>query len=182
MATDADFDTTWAFIRDQETGGDPTGALHTDPSDPGGTTKWGISQREYPDLDVADLTEADAKALCYTDYWQASGADQLAMPLAEVVTDTAFLEGVGVAKQLLASSGGDVNTYLAQRAAKLEALAAAKPSEAGFLAGWLQRVDDLAQAIGTAGGVSAGVLVLLAVALALWALAHRPAPARGRRV
>ena len=32
-----------------------------DPSDAGGTTKYGISQRAYPDLDIESLTERDAK-------------------------------------------------------------------------------------------------------------------------
>ena len=34
-----------------------------DPSDPGGETNWGISKREYPDLDIKNLTRDEAKAV-----------------------------------------------------------------------------------------------------------------------
>jgi lysozyme family protein len=42
--------------------------LVDDPSDPGGLTKYGISQRSYPDLDIAALTEADARAIYVRDF------------------------------------------------------------------------------------------------------------------
>ena len=37
--------------------------------DPGGLTKFGISQRAYPTLDIAHLALADAEALYRRDYW-----------------------------------------------------------------------------------------------------------------
>jgi lysozyme family protein len=37
--------------------GDEGGLVDT-PADPGGETKFGISKREYPDLDIAALTRA----------------------------------------------------------------------------------------------------------------------------
>lgn len=40
-----------------------------DPDDPGGETKYGISKRAYPDLDIANLTRDQAKAIYGTDYW-----------------------------------------------------------------------------------------------------------------
>lgn len=39
-----------------------------DPRDPGGHTKWGISQRSYPDLDIGALTVQDAAAIYLRDY------------------------------------------------------------------------------------------------------------------
>ena len=36
--------------------------IGNDSHDPGGETKYGISKRAYPDLDIANLTEEDAKA------------------------------------------------------------------------------------------------------------------------
>lgn len=39
------------------------------PSDPGGETKFGISHRMYPQLDIKNLTFEQAKALWYADYW-----------------------------------------------------------------------------------------------------------------
>ena len=39
-----------------------------DPRDPGGHTKWGISQRSYPDLDIGALTVQDAAAIYLSDF------------------------------------------------------------------------------------------------------------------
>ena len=36
-----------------------------DPSDPGGTTKYGISQRAFPDLDIEALNEQQAKQIYF---------------------------------------------------------------------------------------------------------------------
>ena len=46
------------------------GAYVNDPQDAGGATKFGISQRQYPQLDVAALTAAQAVAIYYHDWWQ----------------------------------------------------------------------------------------------------------------
>ena len=45
------------------------GGLVDDPHDPGGITKYGISKRSYPDLDIANLSEADAREIYKRDYW-----------------------------------------------------------------------------------------------------------------
>jgi lysozyme family protein len=39
------------------------------PSDPGGETKFGISKRSYPQLDIKNLSEENAKEIYYRDYW-----------------------------------------------------------------------------------------------------------------
>jgi lysozyme family protein len=39
-----------------------------DPDDPGGHTKWGISKRAYPDLDISSLTVEDAAKIYLRDY------------------------------------------------------------------------------------------------------------------
>ncbi len=46
------------------------GGYVDNPADPGGATKFGITKREYPDLDIAALTRADAVAIYYRDWWQ----------------------------------------------------------------------------------------------------------------
>lgn len=38
--------------------------------DPGGETKYGISKRSYPSLDIKNLTLEDAKAIYLRDFWQ----------------------------------------------------------------------------------------------------------------
>lgn len=45
------------------------GGYVNDPDDPGGETKWGISKRAYPNLNIASLTIEDAKEIYWKDYW-----------------------------------------------------------------------------------------------------------------
>lgn len=45
------------------------GGYINDPRDPGGETKFGISKKQYPDLDIQNLTREQAKAIYYNDYW-----------------------------------------------------------------------------------------------------------------
>ncbi|MGJ8685854.1 MAG: glycoside hydrolase family 108 protein [Spongiibacteraceae bacterium] len=40
-----------------------------DPKDPGGHTKYGISKKAYPNLNIAALTVDDAAEIYYRDYW-----------------------------------------------------------------------------------------------------------------
>lgn len=47
---------------------DREGGLTDDPRDRGGLTNWGISQRAYPELNIAKLTRADAAAIYERDY------------------------------------------------------------------------------------------------------------------
>lgn len=47
------------------------GEYVNDPDDPGGETKWGISKKAYPDLDIGALTLNKAKYLYRRDYWEA---------------------------------------------------------------------------------------------------------------
>ena len=39
-----------------------------DPDDPGGTTKFGISQRAYPQLDIENISYAEARDIYLNDY------------------------------------------------------------------------------------------------------------------
>jgi lysozyme family protein len=39
------------------------------PSDPGGETKYGISKRAYPNVDIANLTMNEAAEIYRRDYW-----------------------------------------------------------------------------------------------------------------
>ena len=45
------------------------GVLSNDPRDPGGLTKYGISERSYPGVNVAALTLDEAKAIYLRDFW-----------------------------------------------------------------------------------------------------------------
>lgn len=58
------FDTIIGLILDIE------GGYANDPNDPGGETKYGISKRSYPHLDIKNLTIPDAKEIYYQDWWK----------------------------------------------------------------------------------------------------------------
>jgi len=45
------------------------GGLSNDPADPGGLTNFGISQKQYPALDIKNLTREDAVQIYQDDYW-----------------------------------------------------------------------------------------------------------------
>lgn len=58
------------FVRAVKIVLDHEGGYVNDPDDPGGETRWGISKRSYPDLDIANLTEEQACAIYYRDWWR----------------------------------------------------------------------------------------------------------------
>ena len=45
------------------------GGYANDPDDPGGETKFGISKRSYPNLDIKNLTQEQAVEIYYNDWW-----------------------------------------------------------------------------------------------------------------
>lgn len=72
-----------------------------DVRDPGGETKWGISKRTYPDLDIKSLTKEDAKKIYYRDFWQRINGDELPDAISYQVLDAAVNHGVGNAIRML---------------------------------------------------------------------------------
>lgn len=69
------------------------GGYVDDPRDSGGETKFGISARAYPDLDIAKLSESDAKVIYKEDYWDKLNCDDLPYPIALVTFDAAVNSG-----------------------------------------------------------------------------------------
>jgi lysozyme family protein len=53
------------------------GGYVNDPRDPGGETKYGISKRAYPNVDIKNLTLAQAKQIYKRDYWDKCHGDNL---------------------------------------------------------------------------------------------------------
>ena len=45
------------------------GGYVNDPYDPGGETKWGISKRRFPQLDIKNLTKQQAEAIYCQQWW-----------------------------------------------------------------------------------------------------------------
>ena len=77
-----------------------------DPRDPGGLTKYGISQRAFPTLDIRNLTEAGAADIYRREYWDRLKADTLPPKLRLVMFDAAVNMGVGKAVLLLQKAVG----------------------------------------------------------------------------
>lgn len=53
------------------------GGYSNNPNDPGGETNFGISKRSYPNLDIKNLTVAQARGIYYNDYWKNFNLDQI---------------------------------------------------------------------------------------------------------
>jgi lysozyme family protein len=69
------------------------GGYVNDPRDAGGETKYGISARAYPDLDIDKLSVSDAKVIYKEDYWDKIRGDDLPYPLALITFDAAVNSG-----------------------------------------------------------------------------------------
>ncbi len=75
-------------------------------NDPGGETKYGISKRSYPHLDIADLNLDDAKAIYKRDFWDRAQCDRLHPDLAFQVFDGAVNSGIGNSIRWLQEASG----------------------------------------------------------------------------
>lgn len=84
-----DFEMAWHKTMTWE-GGD---RLHSVPGDPGGATKYGISQRAFPNHDIPSLTERKAQTLARLHYWNPLNADELPSTVRWDVFDVGFNAG-----------------------------------------------------------------------------------------
>jgi lysozyme family protein len=77
------------------------GGYSNDPRDPGGETQWGISKRQYPNVDIARLSAEDAREIYRRDYWYPIRGDDLPVPVAICLFDYAVNSGVEPAARAL---------------------------------------------------------------------------------
>lgn len=76
------------------------------PNDPGGETKFGISKRAYPQVDIKNLTMESAKAIYKADYWDRAQCDKLPPSVAYLLFDAAVNSGIGQAIRFLQRAVG----------------------------------------------------------------------------
>jgi len=77
------------------------GGYVDDPNDGGGETKYGISKRAFPQLDIPNLTVDQAEMVYKKCYWDMCECDQLPERLRLMVFDCAVNQGVLFASRTL---------------------------------------------------------------------------------
>lgn len=107
--------------------------------DPGGETRYGISKRSYPMLDIANLTKQEAAEIYWHQYWVEAGCDTMTWPLNLIMFDSAVNCGIGQALQFLEESQGNPKQYLTLRRYFYQQL----HQFALYGVGWMRRVDQL---------------------------------------
>jgi lysozyme family protein len=118
------------------------------PNDPGGETKYGISKKSYPNIDIKNLTEEQAKAIYLQDYWRPLDCFQYENKTALAVFDTAVNQGVGTAQKIIAEFEGKSFTaeqYLFRRLRKYLNLVQANSKLTIWLNNWFLRVVKLTE-------------------------------------
>lgn len=100
MADRTDFELAFRLLIGHE------GGYVNDPRDPGGETKYGISKRSYPSVDIKNLTLAQAHDIYYRDYWNRVGAADMPPRLAFIMFDAGVNNGVGAAVRWLQTAIG----------------------------------------------------------------------------
>ncbi len=119
------------------------GGYVNDPNDLGGETKFGISKRKYPDIDIKNLTIEKAKDIYYNFYWTKFNCDALPWPLSLIHFDTHVNMLPEVAEKILLRSRRFPQWYLDARRGHYAAIVAANPDKGRYLKGWLNRVNEL---------------------------------------
>lgn len=136
------------------------GCFSDDPKDPGGLTRWGISQNNHPDINVSNLTLEQATDIYKNEYWKTCKCDVMPPMLAFVVFDMAVNQGVGVAirdlqkilgvkvdgiigpETLTAISCSSVIGVLVMNLTAERVYRYASSGKTGFLRGWVKRAIE----------------------------------------
>lgn len=102
--------------------------------DPGGATNFGISQRDYPDLDISALTRDAAIAIYFRDFWNAGRYAELPDAIAIKLFDLSINIGPAHAVRCLQRALRSCETVVAEDGALGDAsIAAAKRVNGGAL-------------------------------------------------
>ena len=149
----------FAFIAIWEWGNRKDGGYTNDVVDPGGETRWGISKKSYPEIDIKSLTKEEALLIYEKDYWLKIGADKMEKQLAIVCFDSAVNCGVGRTRSWLVelekekernpqrNSSWAARWMIQRRTQYYLDLVKKKPALNKYIKGWLNRVNDLSKYI-----------------------------------
>ncbi len=145
----ASFDEAFGFVVGNE------GGYVNNPNDPGGETKWGISKRAYPNLDIKNLTIEQAKEIYKRDYWKRDWDSISSQAVANKIFDISVNLGTHALQSILQRSfrraivtAEDINSQdpqktldelRAQQAYHYAEMALKNPRLDAFLLGWMRR-------------------------------------------
>ncbi|MHB8603485.1 MAG: glycosyl hydrolase 108 family protein [Nitrosotalea sp.] len=125
-----------------EVGNKPNGGYTNDPTDPGGETKYGISKRAHPSLDIAQLSAQDAADIYAKEYWDVLGCDNLDYPYNLVLFDSGVNCGVPRAAGWLRQAT-DALSYISLRRDYYITIINKNTSLMKYAKGWWNRLADL---------------------------------------
>lgn len=147
------------------------GGYVDDEHDAGGQTKYGISKAQYPNLDIANLTKEDARAIYERDYWNRYRCGELPWCFALLLFDSVVNHHpTNPIKWLQRAVGATPDGVIGPRTIaaahacrdKPEAVAnfllarlehfESRPNYARYADGWRKRLFKVALAAGSLGG------------------------------
>ena len=142
------------------------GGYVNDPKDLGGETKYGITKRFYPDVDIKNLTVEQAKEIYKKDYWDKNKVESLPQNLWHIYFDMCVNMGkrtaVKVLQRAAVNKGKDIEvdgglgpmTIGALKGVELDRVRAYrvkfyvdlitdKPEQEKFFLGWFRRATEV---------------------------------------
>ena len=137
-----------------------------DPKDLGGETKYGITKRFYPDVDIKNLTIEQATEIYKKDYWDKNKVESLPQNLWHIYFDMCVNMGKRTAVKVLqraannkgrnidvdgglgpatigALKGVELDRVRAFRVKYYVDLITAKPEQEKFFLGWFRRATEV---------------------------------------
>lgn len=152
------------------------GGTNSDPIDRGGYTNYGISSKQYPELDIKNLTESEAETIYFNDYWRKNRCYILAENLSIVLFDSSVNCGVPSAAKWMQMSCNHLGSKLvvdgiigshttmeiikynpdhlleliiSERLKRYAYLIGKYPEQRKFISGWVTRVSNLLKYVHT---------------------------------
>lgn len=119
------------------------GGYVNNPADPGGETNYGIAKSSHPDVDIRNLTLAQAMEIYKEEYWDAYQLEDVNSPLCIVLFDMFVNHRPDVVRRLRIESGDDWMKLIQKRKDFYGLIVSKNPKMQQFLKGWLNRANDL---------------------------------------